>query len=101
MNKNIVKHEERLNAIQVRIFRVNEKVEQVKLELNWNQEELEQWAITGKQKEEDHVTLQKYRKEDDAKIRELNLQIEKLTIETGRKQQELDKEITSTQSTQI
>ena len=29
----------------------NEKVEQIKLELNWNQEELEQWAITGKQKE--------------------------------------------------
>ena len=47
------------------------------------------------------MTLQKYRKEDDAKIRELNLQIEKLTVEVGRKQQELDKEITSTQSTQI
>jgi len=47
------------------------------------------------------VTLQKYRKEDDTKIRELNLQIEKLTIEVGRKQQELDKEITSTQATQI
>lgn len=26
MNKNIVQHEERLNDIQVRIFRVNEKV---------------------------------------------------------------------------
>lgn len=68
-NKVIVENEERLNDVQVRIFRVNEKVEQIKLELNWNQEELEQWAITGKQKEEDHVTLQKYRKEDDAKIR--------------------------------
>lgn len=86
-NKVIVDNEERLNDIQVRIFRVNEKVEQIKLELNWNQEELEQWAITGKQKEEDHVTLQKYRKEDDAKIRQLNLQIEKLTVEVGRKQQ--------------
>jgi len=37
-NKVIVDHEERLNDIQVRIFRVNEKVEQIKLELNWNQE---------------------------------------------------------------
>lgn len=49
-NKVIGENEERLNDIQVRIFRVNEKVEQIKLELNWNQEELEQWAITGKQK---------------------------------------------------
>lgn len=39
-------------------------MEQIKLELNWNQEELEQWAITNKQKEEDNVTLQKYHKED-------------------------------------
>jgi hypothetical protein len=52
---------------------------------------LEQWAITGKQKEEDNVILQKYRKEDDAKIRELNLQIEKLTIEVGRKQSDLER----------
>jgi len=45
--------------------------------------------------------LQKYRKEDDAKIRELNLQIEKLTLEVSRKQQELEREITSTQASQI
>lgn len=44
-------NDERLNDIQVRILKMNEKVEQIKLELNWNQEELEQWAITGKQKE--------------------------------------------------
>ena len=47
------------------------------------------------------MILQKYRKEDDAKIRELNLQIEKLTLEVSRKQQELDKEITATQTSQI
>ena len=46
----ILENEERLNDIQVRIFRTNEKVEQIKLELNWNQEELEQWAIAGRQK---------------------------------------------------
>jgi len=96
-----LEHQERLNDVQVRIFRINEKVEQIKLELNWNQEELEQWAITGKQKEEDNVTLQKYKKEDDAKMRELGLQIEKLTIEVSRKQGELEKEITETQAAQI
>lgn len=52
---------------------------------------MEQWAVAGKQKEEDNVTLQKYRKEDDAKIEELNLQIEKLTVEVGRKQGDLEK----------
>jgi chromosome segregation ATPase len=36
-NKVISDNEERLNDIQVRIFRNNEKIEQIKLELNWNQ----------------------------------------------------------------
>lgn len=35
------------------------------------------------------MTLQKYHKEDSAKIEELNLQIEKLTVEVGRKQTDL------------
>ena len=47
------------------------------------------------------MTLQKYKKEDDAKMRELGLQIEKLTIEVSRKQSELEKEITETQAAQI
>ena len=45
--------------------------------------------------------MEKYHKEDESKIRELNLQIEKLTVEVNRKQSELDKEITQTQTTQI
>ncbi|OLQ09005.1 Coiled-coil domain-containing protein 39 [Symbiodinium microadriaticum] len=38
-----------------------------KLEMNWNQEELEQWAIAARQKEEDELTLEKYRRADDSK----------------------------------
>jgi hypothetical protein len=40
--------------------------------------------------------MEKYKRADEAKIKELNLQIEKLTIETTRKQAELEKEITET-----
>jgi len=48
--------------------------------MNWNQEELEQWALAARQKEEDNLTLEKYRRADEAKIKELTLQIEKLTV---------------------
>ena len=37
------------------IFKANEKMDQFKLEMNWNQEELEQWAIAARQKEEDRL----------------------------------------------
>jgi hypothetical protein len=47
------------------------------------------------------LTLEKYRRADDAKIKELTLNIEKLTIEVGRKAKELEKEVTETQASQI
>ena len=69
--------------------------------MNWNQEELEQWALAARQKEEDNLTLEKYRRADEAKIKELTLQIEKLTIEVARKAAELEQEVTETQAAQI
>jgi chromosome segregation ATPase len=30
------------------IFKANEKMDQFKLEMNWNQEELEQWALAAR-----------------------------------------------------
>jgi coiled-coil domain-containing protein 39 len=87
--------------VQNQIFRGNEKMDKLKLEMNWNQEELEQWVLAARQKEEDTLTMEKYKLTDEAKIKELNLQIEKLTVETTRKQTELDKEITETQTAQI
>ena len=83
------------------IFKANERMDQFKLEMNWNQEELEQWALAARQKEEDNLTLEKYRRADEAKIKELTLQIEKLTIEVGHKCKQLEQEVTETQAAQI
>ena len=58
-------------------------MDQNKLEMNWNQEELEQWALAARQKEEDNLTLEKYKRADEIKIKELNLAIEKLTVNSG------------------
>lgn len=69
--------------------------------MNWNQEELEQWALAAKQKEEDNFTLEKYRRTDENKIKEANLAIEKLTMDVAKKEMELGNEITQTQTKQI
>ena len=57
--------------------------------------------MAARQKEEDNLTLEKYRRSDEAKIKELTLQIEKLTIEVARKCKELENEVTETQAAQI
>jgi len=101
LEKRIADQQDRLNNIQNSIFKANEKMDQYKLQMNWNQEELEQWALAARQKEEDNLTLEKYRRADEAKIKELTLQIEKLTIEVARKAKELEYEVTETQAAQI
>jgi hypothetical protein len=52
---------ERCAGLQASIFRGSEKLDQFKLLMNWNQEELEQWALAQRQKEEDNAALEKYR----------------------------------------
>eukprot|EP00828_Plagiopyla_frontata_P039531 TRINITY_DN5201_c0_g1_i7.p1 TRINITY_DN5201_c0_g1~~TRINITY_DN5201_c0_g1_i7.p1 ORF type:complete len:487 (-),score=118.97 TRINITY_DN5201_c0_g1_i7:135-1595(-) len=96
-----IEQQEKLNDVQTQIFRGNEKLDQQKLQMNWNQEELEQWALAARQKEEDNITLEKYKRIDENKIKELNLQIERYTMEVSRNQKELDREITETQAAQI
>ena len=54
-------------------------MDEFKMQMNWNQEELEQWAIAAKQKEEDALALQKYTRSDELKIKELSMTLEQLT----------------------
>merc|ERR1719387_514268 len=69
--------------------------------MNWNQEDLEQWATAARQKEEDEMTIERYQRADDAKVRELTLAIEKLTMENARLKKELDDQLTDTSAKQI
>lgn len=63
--------QDKLNIVQNNIFSGNEAMDRFKLQMNWNQEELEQWALAAKQKEEDNLALQKYARADDVKIKDL------------------------------
>jgi chromosome segregation ATPase len=93
--------QDKLNTVQNGIFKGNEKMDQFKMQMDFNQEELEQWALAAKQKDEDNMALQKYTRADESKIKDLNLQIEKLTVMTSDKNSELENEITETQAKQI
>ena len=75
-----VELQERLNAQQNLIFKSNERMDKFKLDMNANQEVLEQWALAARQKEDDNLNLEKYKRQDELKIKELMLQIEKLTV---------------------
>ena len=50
------------------------------MEMNWNQEEMEQWVLAYRQKEADNLALEKYKRHDEAQIKKLRLEIQKLTV---------------------
>ena len=77
-----------------------EELDKLKLDLNWNQEELEQWATSATKKEEENMALQKYTLTDELKIKELTLTIEDLTKRSVEKKAMLENEVTETKSYQ-
>lgn len=93
--------EAKLNTIQNFLFKGNEEMDKFKLQMNWNQDEMEQWAMAAKQKEEDAMALERYRRADEGKIKELTLEIEKLTKALQQHKRTLDDEATETQAKQI
>ena len=93
--------EDKLTELKKAIYSVTEKMDQFKLLMNWNQEELEQWALAARQKEEDNLSLQKYMRADEVRIKELSLHVQKISNAVSRKKDELDSEVTETQAAQI
>jgi chromosome segregation ATPase len=93
--------DEKLNLAQNGIFTGNARMDQFKLEMNWNQEELEQWALAAKQKEDDNLALQKYTRADETKIKDTTLLLEKLQIAAVEAKAKLENETTDTLARQI
>lgn len=90
-----------ISTVQNEIFKGNDAMDKYRLNMNFNQEELEQWTLAMKQNEDDQTAFERYMKVDDAKAKELTLQIEKLTQELQDARKALDEEVTETQAKQI
>ncbi|KAG2422661.1 hypothetical protein HXX76_015898 [Chlamydomonas incerta] len=92
---------DKINGLQNQIYKNNEKLDQFKMLMNWNQEELEQWALAERQKAEDNAALEKYRHADDGKVKELTLALERVSKQVVGRKDELEAEVVETQAAQI
>ncbi|KAH9509024.1 Coiled-coil domain-containing protein 39, partial [Bulinus truncatus] len=92
---------EKKNSYENNIFKQTQKLEEMKSQLNWDQQALEAWLEESARKDEDAMTLQKYTRQDESKIKELSLRMEKLMAEAQKKKQHLDIEMTNTLTAQI
>ncbi|XP_021506092.1 coiled-coil domain-containing protein 39 [Meriones unguiculatus] len=83
------------------IFKTTQKLDGLKCQMNWDQQALEAWLEESAHKDNDSLTLEKYAKQDDNKIRALALQLERLTMDCNEKRKVLDNELTETLSAQL
>ncbi len=92
---------EHLNNVQAQIHKANEQMDEFKMQMNWYQEELEQWALASKQKEDDFLAIEKYKRFDEQKIKELTLELEQFTKKHLTLKTKLENEATDTQAKQL
>jgi chromosome segregation ATPase len=76
-------------------------MEALKLSSNWNQEELERWATAVAQRDSDNMVLEKYRRADEAKIKEFSMKLENATQLSVQKRAELENQKTESKSKQL
>ncbi|KAL7749405.1 Coiled-coil domain-containing protein 39 [Sorochytrium milnesiophthora] len=99
--KDMANISDQASQTQNHIYRANERIAKLKSSLSNEQKELEDWLQVQREKEEDNLILLKYSKEDDQRIKDLTLQIERLMGQANRKRNQLNQEITETQVSQI
>ena len=85
-----------LNTVHNETYKANEKLDEFKFQMKWNQEELEKWALAAKQKEDDQLALERYSRADEHKVKELTLMQEHLTREMQTVVTRLEGELTDT-----
>ncbi|XP_076453930.1 coiled-coil domain-containing protein 39-like [Babylonia areolata] len=101
LKKELDELKEQKNIYENNIFRQTQKLEEMKSQMNWDQQALEAWLEESARKDEDAMTLNKYTRQDESKIKELSLRMEKLTEDVRLKRKALDHEMTATLTAQI
>lgn len=93
--------QDEMNRLQNAVFAANERLEKFKLEMNWNHDELMQWSLAAKQKEDDHEAVAKYHKQDNTKLLHLGQQVEKQARVAHDAHARLQREVTETRTVQM
>jgi chromosome segregation ATPase len=91
----------RLKLVQENTSKLREDLDKFKTSMNWNQEELEQWATAAAQKEDDNFALQSYLHSDELRVKELEMTLQRLTLTAAERRIELDNEISETHVCQV
>ena len=90
-----------MNTVQTDMYKGTEKLDQFRSEMKISKAQLEDLLHKQQEKEEDQDVISKYAKEDELKLKEVTMQIEKCNYEVLRLKSNMDAEVTNSQVTQL
>ena len=89
---------ERLGQLESSVYRDKSKVEQITEEINWDKNTRDGWLQKQSKEEDDVNTIEKYSRQDEAKVKTLSLEMEKLEGDAKESRKLLEDEVTDTMS---
>ncbi|CAF1004535.1 unnamed protein product [Adineta steineri] len=92
---------DRKSGLADEVFRVTQQLDEMKAQIKWDQQALEAWLEESAQKDEDVMALMKYTRQDEAKVKELLLKVERMTDENNKKKRAVESEVMDTTSLQV
>ncbi|NXQ42536.1 CCD39 protein, partial [Catharus fuscescens] len=101
LKEEIASLRQKKNTQENTINKTTKKLENLKQQMNWDEELLESWLKEINRTDNDAIAIQKYALQDEGKLGTLTLQIEKLTMEANQKRRALDNELTETMTAQM
>eukprot|EP00796_Vickermania_ingenoplastis_P009464 gene9464-6646_t len=93
--------QDQITSLENRVFQGNLRMEEFKRAMDFNQEELDQWDEARRQKEEDELAIAQYSKQDEARIKELTLGVQKLEAMVKEQRRRLEEEMMASENAQI
>jgi hypothetical protein len=71
------------NSLQTQIFKLQEEMDAMRAQMEWDEAQLKEWLENAQLREEDTEALKKYEREDETRAKELLLELEKLNVSTA------------------
>lgn len=87
---------ERLGQLESSVYRDKSKVDQISEEINWDKSTRDAWLQKQSKEEDDVSTIEKYSRQDEAKVKTLSLEMEKREGEAKESRKLLEDEVTET-----
>jgi len=101
LKANLDENHESTIKYENQIYISNKKIADLQEDIAWDQKKLEQWLEESAKQDDNVLILHKYMKEDDSKLKQLMLTMERLTDEVKNARKALNAEHTETLTGQI